>query len=58
MKSDSLLENKLIQLLIDIRLKAKKEKNFQLSDDIRKKLDELGITLKDTKEGTDFIRRS
>jgi cysteinyl-tRNA synthetase len=55
---DSLLENKLIQLLIDIRLKAKKEKNFQLSDEIRKRLDELGITLKDTKEGTDFIKRS
>jgi cysteinyl-tRNA synthetase len=53
-----LLENKLIQLLIDIRLKAKKEKNFQLSDEIRKRLDELGITLKDTKEGTDFIKRS
>ena len=57
-KPDSLLENKLIQLLVDIRLKAKKEKNFQLSDEIRKRLDELGITLKDTKEGTDFIKRS
>ena len=57
-KSDSLLENKLIELLIDIRLKAKKEKNFQLSDEIRKRLDELGITLKDTKDGTDFLKRN
>jgi cysteinyl-tRNA synthetase len=56
--TDSLLENKLIQLLVDIRLKAKKDKNFQLSDEIRKRLDELGITLKDTKEGTDFIKRN
>jgi cysteinyl-tRNA synthetase len=56
-KSDAMLENKLIQLLIDIRLKAKKEKNFQLSDEIRMRLDELGIALKDTKDGTEFIRK-
>ena len=57
MKSDSLLENELIKILIDIRLKAKNEKNFQLADDIRKKIENLGITLKDTKEGTDFFKR-
>ncbi len=57
LKQDSLLENELIKILIDIRFKAKMEKNFQLSDEIRKKLDELGITLKDTKEGTDFFKR-
>jgi cysteinyl-tRNA synthetase len=56
-KHDSLLENELIKVLIEIRLKAKNEKNFQLADDIRKKLDSLGITLKDTKEGTDFFKR-
>jgi cysteinyl-tRNA synthetase len=57
LKSDSLLENELIKILIDIRLKAKNEKNFQLADDIRKRLESLGITLKDTKEGTDFFKR-
>ena len=56
-KQDSLLENELIKILIDLRLRAKSEKNFQLADDIRKKLDRLGIALKDTKEGTDFIKR-
>jgi cysteinyl-tRNA synthetase len=56
MKQDSLLENELIKVLIDIRLKAKSEKNFQLADDIRKKLESLGITLKDKKEGTDFLK--
>ena len=56
-KQDSLLENELIKKLIDIRLKAKSEKNFQLADDIRKKIENLGITLKDTKEGTDFFKR-
>jgi cysteinyl-tRNA synthetase len=56
-KQDSVLENELIKILIDIRLKAKNEKNFQLADEIRKKLESLGITLKDTKEGTDFFKR-
>ena len=56
-KKESGLENKLIKLLIDIRLNAKSEKNFKLADDIRKNLEALGITLKDTKEGTDFIKR-
>lgn len=56
-KKDSGLENELIKLLIDIRLNAKSEKNFKLADDIRKNLEALGITLKDTKEGTDFIKR-
>ncbi len=45
-KQDSLLENELIKILIDIRLRAKSEKNFQLADDIRKKLDSLGISVK------------
>jgi cysteinyl-tRNA synthetase len=44
-----------IKRLIDIRLKARSEKNFRLADEIRKKLEEAGIILKDTKEGTDFI---
>jgi len=55
-RSDSSLESELIKMLIDIRLKAKNEKNFQLADDIRKKLEGFGIILKDTKEGTDFFK--
>lgn len=57
MKQDSLLENELVKILIELRLKAKSEKNFQLADDIRKKLDAIGISLKDTKDGTDFLKR-
>lgn len=56
-KQDSSLENELIKILIDIRLQAKIEKKFQLADEIRKKLESLGITLKDSKDGTDFFRR-
>jgi cysteinyl-tRNA synthetase len=56
-KQDSMLEDGLINLLIEIRLKAKIEKNYQLADEIRNKLEVLGITLKDTKEGTDFFKQ-
>jgi cysteinyl-tRNA synthetase len=43
---------KLIELLISYRLDAKKEKNYALSDKIRKDLFELGIELQDTPQGT------
>lgn len=46
------MEDALVKLLIDLRLKAKSEKNYKLSDEIRNKLSELGIILKDTKDGT------
>ncbi|MCM8567899.1 cysteine--tRNA ligase [Gramella jeungdoensis] len=50
-------ENKLagtIELLIKLRTEARNNKNFALSDQIRDQLDELGIQLKDGKEGTTF----
>jgi cysteinyl-tRNA synthetase len=43
-----------LQLLIDLRNEAKADKNYALSDTIRKKLSEIGIELKDGKEGTSF----
>ncbi len=36
------------------RTEAKENKNYQLADDIRKKLDEKGIILNDSKEGTSW----
>jgi cysteinyl-tRNA synthetase len=57
-KSDSLLEDKLIEILLGIRLKAKNEKNFSLADVIREKLAGLGITIKDRKDGTDYFRNN
>lgn len=56
-RPDTSLENHLIEILIEIRLKAKKEKNFSLADEIRDKLNGLGITIKDTKDGTDYLRK-
>ncbi|MDP3829988.1 MAG: cysteine--tRNA ligase, partial [Ignavibacteriaceae bacterium] len=53
-QSNKVLEEKLIKLLIDLRIQAKKEKNFALSDKIRDELKELGITLQDSKDGTTY----
>jgi len=49
-------EDKLIQLIIDLRLNARNKKDFESSDMIRKRLSEIGISLKDTKEGTKWER--
>jgi cysteinyl-tRNA synthetase len=43
---------KTMDLLLDIREKAKTGKDFKLSDEIRAKLTEAGIQIKDTKEGS------
>jgi cysteinyl-tRNA synthetase len=42
----------LVGLLIDLRARLRKEKNFALADDVRKRLSELGITLEDRADGT------
>ncbi|MDA8572845.1 cysteine--tRNA ligase [Flavobacteriaceae bacterium] len=43
-----------VQLLISMRNEAKTQKNFALSDQIRDQLAEIGIQLKDGKDGTTF----
>jgi cysteinyl-tRNA synthetase len=43
-----------IEMLIGMRNEARANKNFALSDQIRDNLMELGIQLKDGKEGTSF----
>ena len=48
------LSKELIQLLIDIRVEAKKSKNFSLADEIRERLKKLGIELRDSKDGTKY----
>lgn len=44
-----------LQLLIEMRLEARANKNWALSDEIRDKLLTLGIQLKDGKEGTSYL---
>ena len=47
-------EDDLVKLLIELRTTAKQEKNYSLADDIRSKLNEIGVTLEDSKEGTTY----
>ncbi len=51
------LAPRLMELLIDLRATARKEKNFQLADTIRQRLDVIGITLEDTPQGTVWRRK-
>jgi cysteinyl-tRNA synthetase len=48
------LVNGLMQLLIDLRAQARKSKNFPLSDQIRERLTQLGVTLEDRPGGTNW----
>lgn len=48
------ISNDLIQLLIDYRIRFKKEKNWAMADAIRNDLKKLGIQLKDTPNGTEW----
>ena len=48
------ITNELIELLIEIRTEARKNKNFELADTIRDRLKELGVELLDTKQGTTY----
>lgn len=44
----------LLELMLSIRTEAKNNKNYALSDQIRNQLNEMGITIKDGKEGTTY----
>lgn len=46
--------DKLMSLIMEIRQDAKTNKNWAVADLIRNKLTEMGIVLKDTKEGTTY----
>ena len=46
--------NGVVELLIKLRKEARENKDWELSDQIRDELIELGIQLKDGKDGTTF----
>ena len=48
------LTGPLLDLLVELRTRVRKEKNFALADDIRKRLAELGVTLEDRPDGTNW----
>jgi cysteinyl-tRNA synthetase len=54
-QDDTLLDG-IIQMLIDIRKKARTDKNFALSDKIRDDLKAMGVQLNDGKDGSiDYV---
>jgi cysteinyl-tRNA synthetase len=50
--------NTRVHRLVEERLNCRKEKKWQRADEIRNKLDELGVLLEDTKAGTDVTYKS
>jgi len=54
-KKEEMLEEEILTL-IDKRTQARKEKNYQLADEIRDMLKEKGIILEDTQEGVKWKR--
>jgi cysteinyl-tRNA synthetase len=53
---DDGLVGPLVELLIELRTSARKNKDFATADRIRKRLAELGITLEDRPSGTEWTR--
>jgi len=45
-----------MQMLLDMRAKAKADKNYALSDEIRNRLSALGLVIRDGKDGSSWSR--
>jgi cysteinyl-tRNA synthetase len=57
LRREELILDDEIKALIDKRTQARKDKDFKLADQIRKELEEKGILLEDTSEGTKWKRK-
>jgi cysteinyl-tRNA synthetase len=55
--NNSTIEQELIQLIMNLRVEARNNKDFRTSDMIRDQLAAIGIILNDTKEGTSWERK-
>lgn len=53
-ESGAQLESKLMELLIELRAQARKDRNWALADQLRDLLTEIGIALEDHAEGTSW----
>ncbi|MGD9489274.1 MAG: cysteine--tRNA ligase [Calditrichaceae bacterium] len=47
----------IMKIILDLRLKLRKEKNFALSDEIRDRLADINIEIKDTPSGTEWTQK-
>lgn len=54
--NDGLVDD-LMNLLIDLRKQARADKNYAMADQIRNQLNEIGVLLEDTKQGTTWKRK-
>ncbi len=57
LSAGEIFDNRLIELLIEVRNMARKEKVYTIGDHIRDRLKELGIILEDTPAGTKWKRQ-
>ena len=53
-QENTALISPLVEMLLEERNMARDNKDYQKSDEIRDKLKQLGIEIKDSKEGTSF----
>jgi cysteinyl-tRNA synthetase len=53
-RGDENLIDNLIKIIVDLRQSAKNNKDWNTSDKLRQELNQLGITIKDRKEGVDW----
>ncbi|MFA7289485.1 MAG: cysteine--tRNA ligase [Melioribacteraceae bacterium] len=51
---ESDIEDALINLFLELRIRLKQEKQYQLADEIRDKLSKLGIQIQDSKTGSTY----
>ena len=57
-RSDEKLTGELIRIIVDLRQDAKNRKEWDVSDKIRQELKNVGIALKDLKDGAEWERES
>jgi cysteinyl-tRNA synthetase len=57
LKREELILDAEVKTLIEKRIQARKDKDFKMSDRIRKDLENQGIILEDTPEGTKWKRK-
>lgn len=55
-ETDGLLDQ-VMELIIALRKEARANKNYQMADDIRNRLNEIGIVLEDSPQGTTWKRK-
>ena len=54
---DDELNSELVNMLLNLRVEAKNKGDFNTADKIRSQLNDLGITVKDTKDGFEWERK-